>query len=108
MEGTEMTLILCDECDGAYHLRCLGLGVDILQSDDEWFCPDCKNDDNIVGGNVKMAKKKVNSNAKWGGGFATAGRTKECTIVPTDHMGPVPGVEVGSHTLISFHLIFIR
>jgi len=100
VEGTEMTLILCDECDGAYHIRCLGLGVDLLQSDDEWFCPDCKNDDNIVGGNVKMAKKKVNSNAKWGCGFATAGRTKECTIVPKEHLGPVPGVEVGMSWLM--------
>lgn len=28
--------------------------------------------------------------------MACVGRTKECTIVPKDHYGPVPGVEVGT------------
>lgn len=28
--------------------------------------------------------------------MACVGRTKECTIVPSNHYGPVPGVEVGT------------
>lgn len=28
--------------------------------------------------------------------MATVGRTKECTIVPSNHFGPIPGVEVGT------------
>ncbi|KAG1659086.1 E3 ubiquitin-protein ligase UHRF1 [Nymphon striatum] len=32
----------------------------------------------------------------WGRGMATAGRTKRCTIVPENHFGPIPGIEVGS------------
>uniref|UniRef100_A0A1I8GXN3 Ubiquitin-like domain-containing protein n=1 Tax=Macrostomum lignano TaxID=282301 RepID=A0A1I8GXN3_9PLAT len=31
----------------------------------------------------------------WGKGFACSGRTKTCTLVPTNHFGPVPSVEVG-------------
>jgi len=89
--------ILCDECDAAYHLRCLGMTT--LPTDDEWFCPECKNDDNIVGGKVKMAKKKAgpagDSNRDWGKGFATVGRTKVCNKVDKNHFGPIPGVEVG-------------
>lgn len=32
----------------------------------------------------------------WGRGMACVGRRKECTIVPCNHFGPIPGVEVGS------------
>ena len=28
--------------------------------------------------------------------MATVGRTTECTIVPKNHFGPIPGVEVGT------------
>jgi len=89
--------ILCDECDAAYHLRCLGMTS--LPTEDEWFCPECKNEDNIVGGNVKMGKKKAGPSGDckrdWGQGFATVGRTKECNKVDKNHFGPIPGIEVG-------------
>ena len=29
-------------------------------------------------------------------GMACVGRTKQCTIVPSNHFGPIPGVPVGS------------
>lgn len=29
-------------------------------------------------------------------GMACVGRTKQCTIVPSNHYGPVPGVPVGT------------
>ena len=29
-------------------------------------------------------------------GMACVGRTKQCTIVPSNHYGPIPGVEVGT------------
>lgn len=35
----------------------------------------------------------------WGMGMACVGRTKVCTIVPTNHKGPIPGIEVGSSWL---------
>eukprot|EP00090_Calanus_glacialis_P008127 TRINITY_DN16464_c0_g1_i4.p1 TRINITY_DN16464_c0_g1~~TRINITY_DN16464_c0_g1_i4.p1 ORF type:complete len:757 (-),score=288.61 TRINITY_DN16464_c0_g1_i4:194-2464(-) len=90
--------ILCDECDAAYHLKCLGMTS--LPTEDEWFCPECKNEDNIVGGKVKMGKKKAgpgtgDSKRDWGQGFATVGRTKECNKVDKNHFGPIPGIEVG-------------
>lgn len=43
-----------------------------------------------------MASSKNDSKRDWGKGMACVGRTKECTIVPKDHYGQVPGVEVGT------------
>ena len=87
---------MCDECDAAYHLRFLGM---TSLPTDEWFCPECKNEDNIVGGNVKMGKKKAGPTGDckrdWGQGFATVGRTKVCNKVDKNHFGPIPGIEVG-------------
>ena len=49
---------------------------------EEWFCPLCKNDDDIVGGSKEMKKKKLLSNNRdWGKGFACQGRTKVCSKV---------------------------
>lgn len=28
--------------------------------------------------------------------MACVGRTKQCTIVPSNHFGPIPGIEVGT------------
>ena len=76
------------------------------------FCPLCKNDDSEIvkaGEKLKDSKKKAkmasakgNTSRDWGKGFACAGRQKVCTIVPQNHFGPVPGVEVG--TLWKFRL----
>ena len=95
--------IMCDECSCAYHLVCVGKSAAWLAGlgdDDEWFCPDCKNDDDIVGGSSKMQKKKLAAGTKdtkrdWGKGFACTGRNKECTKVDKNHFGPIPGIEVG-------------
>ena len=35
------------------------------------------------------------SKRDWGKGLATAGRSKTCTIVPKNHFGPIPGIDVG-------------
>ena len=32
----------------------------------------------------------------WGKGMACAARTKQCTIVPENHRGAIPNVEVGT------------
>lgn len=37
-----------------------------------------------------------NTTRDWGRGMACAGRAKECTIVPSNHFGPIPGVDVGT------------
>ncbi|KAG1659087.1 E3 ubiquitin-protein ligase UHRF1 [Nymphon striatum] len=98
--------ILCDECDGPYHLWCLDPPLTAVPDVDYWFCPNCKNDETEIvraGENLKSNKKKakmpsaVNKTQRdWGRGMATAGRTKRCTIVPENHFGPIPGIEVGS------------
>jgi len=66
------------------------------------YCPTCKvDDDEIVkaGGKLKASKKKTlasTSKRDWGKGMACVGRTKKCNIVPPNHFGPIPGVEVGT------------
>lgn len=39
----------------------------------------------------------LSSISLWTGqGMACVGRTKECTIVPSNHYGPIPGIPVGT------------
>ncbi|KZC11835.1 E3 ubiquitin-protein ligase UHRF1 [Dufourea novaeangliae] len=96
----EHNLLLCDECNSAYHLRCLNPPLTSIPEEDYWYCPECKNDENeIAGDKLKQTKKKKTENSSskrdWGKGMACVGRTKECSIVPPNHRGPIPGVEVG-------------
>ncbi|XP_047369936.1 E3 ubiquitin-protein ligase UHRF1-like [Vespa velutina] len=100
----EHNLLLCDECNFAYHLRCLNPPLISIPEEDYWYCPECKNDENEIvkaGDKLKQSKKKTNTNESsikrdWGKGMACVGRTKECSIVPPNHRGPIPGVEVGT------------
>ncbi|KAJ8306437.1 hypothetical protein KUTeg_016982 [Tegillarca granosa] len=98
--------ILCDECDQAYHLQCVNPPLDKVPEEDEWYCPDCKVDDSEIvkaGEKMKESKKKSKmasatstSSRDWGKGMACVGRQKVCSIVPPDHFGSIPGVEVGT------------
>ncbi|XP_036187008.1 E3 ubiquitin-protein ligase UHRF2 isoform X4 [Myotis myotis] len=97
--------LLCDECNLAYHIYCLNPPLDKVP-EEEWYCPSCKTDSSEVvkaGEKLKMSKKKAKmpsastgSRRDWGRGMACVGRTKECTIVPSNHYGPIPGIPVGS------------
>ncbi|KRT83940.1 PHD finger motif containing protein, partial [Oryctes borbonicus] len=100
-------ILLCDECDDGYHIGCLSPPLTEIPKEDEWFCPQCKTDENEIvkaGDKLKFSKKKANmpsakgeaSARDWGRGMACVGRTKECTIVSKDHLGPIPGIEVGT------------
>ncbi|XP_003643050.1 E3 ubiquitin-protein ligase UHRF2 isoform X2 [Gallus gallus] len=98
--------LLCDECNMAYHIYCLNPPLSKIPEDEDWYCPSCKNDSNEVvkaGEKLKQSKKKAKmpsasteSQRDWGKGMACVGRTKECTIVPSNHYGPIPGVPVGT------------
>lgn len=98
--------LLCDECNMAYHIYCLNPPLTKIPEDEDWYCPSCKNDTNEVikaGEKLKQSKKKAKmpsasteSQRDWGKGMACVGRTKECTIVPSNHYGPVPGIPVGT------------
>ncbi|XP_054842493.1 E3 ubiquitin-protein ligase UHRF2 isoform X2 [Eublepharis macularius] len=98
--------LLCDECNMAYHIYCLNPPLSKIPEDEDWYCPSCKNDSNEVvkaGEKLKQSKKKAkmpsactDSQRDWGKGMACVGRTKECTIVPSNHYGPIPGVPVGT------------
>lgn len=98
--------LLCDECNMAYHMYCLNPPLTKIPEDEDWYCPSCKNDSTEVvnaGEKLKQSKKKAKMPSAltecqrdWGKGMACVGRTKECTIVPSNHYGPVPGVPVGT------------
>ncbi|CAG5131053.1 unnamed protein product [Candidula unifasciata] len=98
--------ILCDECNQAYHLYCLNPPLSTVPQEDEWYCPECKNDETAIvriGEKLKVNKKKAkmasansNSSRDWGKGMACVGRSRMCTIVSSNHYGPIPGVEVGA------------
>uniref|UniRef100_A0A8C8MMI1 E3 ubiquitin-protein ligase UHRF n=1 Tax=Oncorhynchus tshawytscha TaxID=74940 RepID=A0A8C8MMI1_ONCTS len=98
--------LLCDECDMAFHIYCLNPRLTSLPDDDDWYCPECRNDASevvLAGEKLKDSKKKSKmasasstSQRDWGKGMACVGRSKQCTIVPSNHYGLVPGVPVGS------------
>ncbi|XP_075900992.1 E3 ubiquitin-protein ligase UHRF2 isoform X3 [Nelusetta ayraudi] len=98
--------LLCDECNMAFHIYCLNPPLASIPDDEDWYCPTCKNDTSEVvkaGEKLKASKKKAKmpsatteSQRDWGKGMACVGRTKECTIVPSNHYGPIPGVPVGT------------
>uniref|UniRef100_A0A673AC14 E3 ubiquitin-protein ligase UHRF n=1 Tax=Sphaeramia orbicularis TaxID=375764 RepID=A0A673AC14_9TELE len=98
--------LLCDECDMAYHTYCLNPPLTTIPEDEDWYCPGCRNDTSEVvraGEKLKESKKKAkmasassSSQRDWGKGMACVGRTKQCTIVPSNHYGPIPGIPVGS------------
>lgn len=98
--------LLCDECNMAYHIYCLSPPLDKVPEEEYWYCPSCKTDSSEVvkaGERLKLSKKKAKmpsasteSRRDWGRGMACVGRTKECTIVPSNHYGPIPGIPVGS------------
>uniref|UniRef100_A0A8C4Y4S3 RING-type E3 ubiquitin transferase n=1 Tax=Gopherus evgoodei TaxID=1825980 RepID=A0A8C4Y4S3_9SAUR len=86
--------LLCDECNMAYHIYCLNPPLSKIPEDE-----DCVK----AGEKLKQSKKKAKmpsasteSQRDWGKGMACVGRTKECTIVPSNHYGPIPGVPVGT------------
>nr|XP_022903200.1 E3 ubiquitin-protein ligase UHRF1-like [Onthophagus taurus] len=98
-------ILLCDECNYGYHIYCLDPPLEKVPDENDWFCPNCKIDENeivMAGGKLKATKKKSASNQNsstkrdWGKGMACVGRTKICTIVPVNHLGPIPGVQVGT------------
>ncbi|XP_050541918.1 E3 ubiquitin-protein ligase UHRF1-like [Daktulosphaira vitifoliae] len=98
--------LMCDECNHPYHMTCLDPPLKELPQDDDWYCPSCKNDENEIvkaGDKLKSSKKKntpaSTSTRDWGKGMACVGRTKKCNIVPSNHFGPIPGVEVGTSWL---------
>ncbi|NXQ26810.1 UHRF1 ligase, partial [Alaudala cheleensis] len=97
--------LMCDECDMAFHIYCLKPALSRIP-DEDWYCPECRNDASevvLAGEKLKESKKKqkmasANSSSRrdWGKGMACVGRTKECTIVPSNHYGPIPGIPVGT------------
>ncbi|KAL5456876.1 hypothetical protein EMCRGX_G034101 [Ephydatia muelleri] len=70
-----------------------------VPDDEDWYCPQCKTDvlEVIKAGEklrlsnkkAKMVSKKQETNRDWGKGMVCAWCTKVCTLVPSDHFGPI-------------------
>ncbi|KAM8978511.1 E3 ubiquitin-protein ligase UHRF1-like [Sarcophilus harrisii] len=98
--------LMCDECDMAFHIYCLNPPLSRIPDDEDWYCPECRNDASevvLAGEKLKESKKKAkmasatsSSQRDWGKGMACVGRTRECTVVPSNHYGPIPGIPVGT------------
>ncbi|CAH2207452.1 jg21001, partial [Pararge aegeria aegeria] len=90
-------IILCDECDNGFHLKCLKPPL-IAIPEEDWYCNTCKRDPNdvIAPGAARQTKKTTGSETTrdWGRGMACVGKTKD-SAMPADHFGPIPGMEVG-------------
>lgn len=52
----EHNLLLCDECDSAYHIGCLNPPLTSIPEEDYWYCSECKNDENEI---VKVNYHKI-------------------------------------------------
>ncbi|XP_011881971.1 PREDICTED: E3 ubiquitin-protein ligase UHRF1-like isoform X2 [Vollenhovia emeryi] len=100
----ENTLLICDECDDMFHMKCLTPPLLELPQEAYWYCPECKIDENEIvkaGDKLKGTKKRPirktgEKERNWGGGMACVRRQQICYIVPENHCGPVPGVDVGT------------
>ncbi|KAL6259769.1 hypothetical protein P5V15_009682 [Pogonomyrmex californicus] len=99
----ENTLLICDECDDMFHMKCLNPPLLELPQETYWYCPECKNDENEIvkaGDKLKTKKKPIRDNKEykrnWGNGMACVKRQKVCYLVPENHCGPIPGVDVGT------------
>ena len=102
LRGDDVNTVVCDDCRNWFHWRCVGL--EDLPNDD-WYCENCFNKNDIVnpGEKIDLDKKSkmpsANTNKKWGKGFACMGQSKKCTIVNPHHVGPIPGIAVGTNWL---------
>lgn len=96
-------ILLCDECDDRFHMYCLTPPLENYPADADWYCSNCKNVDVIVlpendppeeepSTSKSLPTGKGKTKAR---GMACAGRNSICTIVPLNHYGPIPGIEVG-------------
>lgn len=44
----EHTLLICDECEHMFHMKCLIPPLLEVPEDPHWYCPECKNDENEI------------------------------------------------------------
>uniref|UniRef100_A0A8C8WW90 E3 ubiquitin-protein ligase UHRF n=1 Tax=Panthera leo TaxID=9689 RepID=A0A8C8WW90_PANLE len=54
--------LMCDECDMAFHTYCLRPPLSSIPKEDEWYCPECRNDASevvLAGEKLKESKKKA-------------------------------------------------
>lgn len=87
--------IVCEECQEGYHFDCVGY-ESLEEAPDEFYCPDCKNENNINhrdGNKIQLKTRRFGqkSTEKAGNGKLYA----SCPEHLKKHVGPVPGEEVG-------------
>ncbi|KAG0026230.1 hypothetical protein BGZ81_006530 [Podila clonocystis] len=105
-EDEENTLA-CDDCQYYFHMKCLSPPMETVP-DGDWYCNGCYRDPNRIVGpgqqtdltNSRKSKMPSALQKKdWGRGNACVGLTRKCTFVGPLHIGPIPGIPVGSSWL---------
>ncbi|KAG0047352.1 hypothetical protein BGZ83_007576 [Gryganskiella cystojenkinii] len=95
----------CDQCNKGYHTFCYDLGRvsgDSVQVNDQWFCRDCRHENDIVNPGEEIVSKKrskmpsASQTRKWGCGLSCKGVDKPFSLVDQYHVGRIPGIAVGS------------
>uniref|UniRef100_A0A2K6LCE9 RING-type E3 ubiquitin transferase n=1 Tax=Rhinopithecus bieti TaxID=61621 RepID=A0A2K6LCE9_RHIBE len=84
---------LCDECNVAYHIYCLNTPLDKVPEEEYWYCSSFVK----AGERLKMHEKKAKmpststeSQRDWCKRLTCVGHMRECTIVSSNHYGPIP------------------
>lgn len=94
------SLIICDECQLNFHLKCIGLKE---LPEEDFYCAGCKREDTTIKPGDKLVNRKLKNapsqvkeqKRDWGRGFACAGRSKTNDKVAMTFKGQIPGTEVG-------------
>ncbi|NWS48621.1 UHRF2 ligase, partial [Probosciger aterrimus] len=91
--------LLCDECNMAYHIYCLNPPLSKIPEDEDctfFTSVSSAAEPQNLGTKIQVDENADPPSVKEDLGMACVGRTKECTIVPSNHYGPIPGVPVGT------------
>lgn len=97
-DDDKANIIVCDDCSDLFHIYCCTpkISPEEFANIEKWYCPSCFKQPEQQKQKQKKLKPSDLTDRNWGGGNSCAARTTECTSVPKDHMGSIPGVPVGS------------
>uniref|UniRef100_A0A8C5V5P9 E3 ubiquitin-protein ligase UHRF n=1 Tax=Microcebus murinus TaxID=30608 RepID=A0A8C5V5P9_MICMU len=83
--------LMCDECDMAFHIYCLCPPLSSVPPEEEWYCPECRNDASevvLAGEKLRESKKKAkmasatsSSQRDWGKVRCGPSRARPCPLL---------------------------
>lgn len=91
-DGDPERTVSCDQCYCWYHFDCIGMKK--IPDEEYWYCSECKNDAVVTNKPTAIKGKAANAKRTWGRGMACAA-VEKYQILPSDHVGKIPGVKCG-------------